>query len=159
TTAAIRKLNPPWPGLTAQTLKLPSAFPSEVYCGNVVIDLKKLLPEADPEGAFTLPEKSEVSLPLTLNFPNTGSMFVRCGAGNREDAGRLLFGTVLRLLASLPPNKAKLTIVDPVGLGQNFSALMHLADYDESLVGGKIWSDVPHIEKELTELTEHIEKI
>jgi S-DNA-T family DNA segregation ATPase FtsK/SpoIIIE len=66
---------------------------------------------------------------------------------------------VLRLLCSLPPNKSKLTIIDPVGLGQNFSALMHLADYDESLVGGKIWSDTSHIEQKLKDLSEHIEKI
>ena len=159
TTAACRKLNPPWSALTAQTLRLPAAFPSEVYCGDVTVDLKKLMPDSDPEGPFSIPEKSEIAMPLTLSFPNQGSMFIRCGVRNREDAGRFLFGTVLRLLCSLPPNKAKLTIIDPIGLGQNFSALMHLADYDESLVGGKIWSDVPHIEKELTELTEHIEKI
>ena len=72
---------------------------------------------------------------------------------------RALSGAVLRLLCSFPPAKAKLVIIDPVGLGQNLAGLMHLADYDESLVGGKIWSDVAHIERKLTELTEHMEKV
>ena len=37
---------------------------------------------------------------------------------------------MLRLLTSLPPAKVRFTIIDPVGLGQNFSAFMHLADFD-----------------------------
>src|SRR6185503_8217027 len=60
---------------------------------------------------------------------------------------------------SFPPAKAKFTIVDPVGLGQNFSALMHLADFDESLVGGRIWTESTHIERKLSEMTEHVEKV
>ena len=158
-TAALRKLDPPWKELTAQTLKLPAQFPAEVYCGDLHVDLKKIAPDADPDGPFSISEKSELALPLMLAFPNQGSLFVRAGARGRDDATRFLFSSVLRLLCSLPPNKAKLTIVDPVGLGQNFSALMHLTDYDESLVGGKIWSDTGHIEQKLKDLSEHIEKI
>ena len=51
-----------------------------------------------------------------------------------------------RLLTTLPPGKARFTIIDPVGLGQNFAGFMHLADYDETLVTGKAWSEPMQIE-------------
>ena len=46
-----------------------------------------------------------------------------------------------RLLTCLPPGRVRFTIIDPVGLGQNFAGFMHLADYDEALVGGRIWTE------------------
>ncbi|MCZ7646762.1 MAG: FtsK/SpoIIIE domain-containing protein [Planctomycetota bacterium] len=54
---------------------------------------------------------------------------------------------------------AHLTIVDPVALGQGFSAFMQLADFDEALIGGRIWTDAGHIDKCLADLTEHMEKV
>jgi hypothetical protein len=36
---------------------------------------------------------------------------------------------------------------------------MHLADHDEQLVGGKIWTEPKHIEQRLTDLTEHMETV
>jgi hypothetical protein len=66
---------------------------------------------------------------------------------------------VTRLLANVPPGKVKFTFIDPVGLGQNASGFMQLADYDESLVSGKAWTEPQHIEKELLELTEHMETV
>ena len=47
----------------------------------------------------------------------------------------------------------------PVGLGENFSAFMHLADYNEQLVTSRIWTDAAHIEQRLTELTGHMENV
>ncbi|MGH7179045.1 MAG: FtsK/SpoIIIE domain-containing protein, partial [Tepidisphaeraceae bacterium] len=55
--------------------------------------------------------------------------------------------------------RVRFTIIDPVGLGQNFAGFMHLADYDESLVGGRIWTDAEHIEQRLADLTEHMETV
>jgi energy-coupling factor transporter ATP-binding protein EcfA2 len=34
---------------------------------------------------------------------------------------------------------------------------MHLADYDEALVGNRIWTEAAHIEQRLADLTEHME--
>src|SRR5688500_13756022 len=64
-----------------------------------------------------------------------------------------------RLLTSLPPGRVRFTIIDPVGLGQNFSGFMHLADHDEALVGGRIWTETDHILQRLTDLTEHMETV
>src|SRR5688500_8261406 len=64
-----------------------------------------------------------------------------------------------RLLTSLPPGRVRFTIIDPVSLGQNFAGFMHLADHDEALVGGRIWTEPEHIEQRLTDLTEHMETV
>ena len=57
----------------------------------------------------------------------------------------MLQAAVLRILTTLPPGKVRLTLVDPVGLGQNFAGFMHLADEDQALVGDRIWTDPRHI--------------
>ena len=59
---------------------------------------------------------------------------------------------MLRMLTSMPPGKVRFTIFDPVGLGENFSAFMHLADYDEQLVTSRIWTESRHIEQRLGRL-------
>src|SRR5207237_646135 len=41
----------------------------------------------------------------------------------------------------------------------NFAGFMHLADHDDALVGGRIWTDSEHIETRLTDLTEHMETV
>lgn len=157
--ALSRGKHPPWTKLSAQTVALPAEFRAEVYIGETRVDLKGLVPESDAEGKFSIPPATTLVLPLVLTFPLNGSLYICAGLDRRGDGMQMLFGAVLRLLCSCPPAKAKLTIIDPVGLGQNFAALMHLADYDESLVNGRIWTDGPHIERKLGELTEHMEKV
>lgn len=66
---------------------------------------------------------------------------------------------MLRFLTSLPHGKVRFTIIDPVGLGQSFSAFMHLADYDEKLVNHRIWTDPAQIQQRLLDLTQHMEDV
>ena len=66
---------------------------------------------------------------------------------------------MLRYLTSIPAGKVRFTIVDPVGLGENFAAFMHLGDYHELLVTNRIWTEAQHIEQRLTDLTEHMENV
>ena len=42
----------------------------------------------------------------------------------------VLQASMFRLLTSLPPGQVRFTIVDPIGIGRNFGAFMHLADFD-----------------------------
>ena len=65
----------------------------------------------------------------------------------------------LRLLSTTPSGKAAFTIFDPIGLGENFAGLMHLSDYEESLINRRIWTQRDQIEERLAELSEHIEKV
>src|SRR5690606_16355389 len=64
-----------------------------------------------------------------------------------------------RLLSVASPGKASFTVIDPVGLGQSFSGVMHLADFAEHLINGKIWTQSGQIEEKLAELNEHMEKV
>src|SRR5262249_56754306 len=89
-----------------------------------------------------------------------GCATLRPTAGTGRTAGvQALQAMMLRFLTSLPPGKVRFTIIDPVGLGENFAAFMHLADYDEQLVGSRIWTETGQIEKRLADLTEHMENV
>jgi len=66
---------------------------------------------------------------------------------------------MLRLLSNAPAGKLSFTLIDPVGLGESFSGIMHLADYDESLINNKIWTQTQQIEQRLADLNEHMEKV
>ena len=81
-----------------------------------------------------------------------------------QDAGRAkaveaLQAVLFRLLTCIPPGKVRFTIIDPVGLGQNFAAFMDLADHDELLVSSRIWTEVGHIEQRMADLTAHMENV
>src|SRR5690606_16452249 len=58
-----------------------------------------------------------------------------------------------------PVGKVSFTLLDPVGLGQNFAAITRLADYEENIIKGRIWTKPDQIEDRLTDLTEHMEKV
>ena len=66
---------------------------------------------------------------------------------------------MFRLLTSLPPGKVRFTIVDPIGIGRNFGAFMHLADYDEALVTNQVWTEPRQIEERLADLAAHMENV
>lgn len=154
-----RERHVPWSDPGWKEPRMGETFPATVYLGDVVVDLKTLAEPPAGAAAFTFPGEGRARLPLSLSFPDQGCFFAAVGPEPRGRAFEALFSMLLRILTAFPPGKAKFLIFDPVGLGQNLSALMHLADYDESLVGGRIWTETVHIERKLTELTEHIEKV
>ena len=100
-----------------------------------------------------------LTLPLALEFPDAASVLIRTEDSGREWAQRFIRRSMMRILTSLPPGKARFTIVDPVGLGQSLSSFMHLADADERLVSSRIWTDQRHIEQALVDLTDHLENV
>ena len=113
-----------------------------------------------PDDDRLVPETSEFTIPALLPFPDQASLLLKASGGDgRKASVDLLQVVMLRLLATLPPGKVRFTIIDPIGLGENFSAFMHLVDYDELLVTSRIWTEVAHIEQRLTDLTEHMETV
>ncbi len=117
------------------------------------------LPQGISRHAHLQVPRTEYSLPAALSYPECPSLLYLAEAEGREVAVRSLQDIMLRLITSLPPGKVRFTIVDPTGLGQNFSAFMHLADFDERLVSSRIWTETVHINKRLTDLTEHMENV
>jgi S-DNA-T family DNA segregation ATPase FtsK/SpoIIIE len=98
--------------------------------------------------------------PALSDFPAHSSLLLKASDGqSRAIAEQTLQAIVFRMLSALPPGKVRFVIVDPVGLGQNFAAFMHLADFDEQLVASRIWTEVPHIEQRLADLTLHMENV
>jgi len=116
--------------------------------------------EGVPE-APALREKSlgPFDLPAMLEFPQRSSLLLTCDHAGKAAAVQTLQTVMLRLMTALPPGKVRFTIFDPVGLGENFAAFMHLADYNESLVNNRIWTESQHIEQRLADLTEHMETV
>ena len=126
--------------------------------GQYTFDLAAVEGAAAEEAELELPQAT-FKLPAVLSYPDQPSLLVEAEGDGRDAATRLFQNVMLRMLTAFPPGKVRFTIIDPVGLGQNFSAFMHLADYDERLVASRIWTESSHINQRLADLTEHMENV
>jgi S-DNA-T family DNA segregation ATPase FtsK/SpoIIIE len=105
---------------------------------------------------FALDGPPEFDVPLVLGFPDRGSVLLE---GDASAAAAAINEIVLRVLTTHPAGRAMFTLIDPVGLGRDFAGLMHLGDYEETLIHGRIWTQTTQIEERLAEINEHIEKV
>jgi hypothetical protein len=133
----------------------PKVFPQRIRFGELHVDLKQITDKYPRE--LALPPT--FSVPATLAFPKHASMVIHTDHAGRAEAIRTQQMLMSRLLTQLPAGRVRFTIIDPVGLGQNFAGFMHLADHDEALVGSRIWTESEHIEQQLANLTEHMETV
>jgi len=159
TNAAAAATFPPWSEQLVNAWTPPVKFTPATKFGHFDLDLAKqpgLLPK-DPR--LALPGPAQVSVPATLSYPDQGSMLFETKESGAGTVIGTLNNTILRLLSTTPPGKLSFTIIDPVGLGQSFAGLMHVADYEESIINRRIWTQRDQIEERLEELGEHIEKV
>jgi S-DNA-T family DNA segregation ATPase FtsK/SpoIIIE len=77
----------------------------------------------------------------------------------RPAAHALVRALITRLLATHRPGTLHLTVFDALGLGQSVAPFLELAEYDKSLLGGKVWSNGADFRVKLAELTAHIELV
>lgn len=98
-------------------------------------------------------------LPAVLALPDRPSLLLKATDEGRDVGAAAVRATMLRMLAAMPPGKLQFTVIDPTGLGQNFSEFMHLADFDEKLIGSRIWTETNHINQKLADLTKHMEDV
>ena len=155
----VEKTCPEWKSRAWFDWQPPDEPARAVPFGRMALDLGPSLGEvlaASPEFAG---QNLEMSLPALVGFPDGASLFIRAQEGGGRHAVELLQVLTLRLLTSIPAGKLRLTIVDPIGLGQNFAAFMHLADFDEQLVSHRIWTEPHQIEQRLGDLTGHMETV
>lgn len=134
-------------------------FSGFVSYGRFRMDTATLAEGLPSSERFSWPMDQVVELPAMLDLPRAGSLYIEFAEQGRDEAVQALQNTMLRLLMSLPPGKARFTVIDPVGLGQNFAGFMHLADHDELPMIEKIWTEPRHIEQQLVDLTEHMENV
>ena len=147
-----------WATLGSAPLKLPPKIPPGIRMGHFSIALADV-PNGVPKEPQLVPERMSFELPACLPFPNRPSLLLKAKDVGREVAVAALQNSMLRFLTTLPGGKVRFTILDPVGLGDNFAAFMHLADYDELLITSRIWTEQGQIEHRLSDLTEHMENV
>ena len=129
-----------------------------VQIGDMTIDTSTLANEL-PQSTELVSCPESFTIPAMLTFPEQPSLVLNADGDGRNESMCVIQNAMLRLLTSLPPGKVRFTIIDPIGLGQNFSAFMHLADFDERLVTNRIWTETSHINQRLGDLTEHMENV
>lgn len=149
---------PDWEQLAEAQWDVGQSWVPAIPFGNHEVSLHESgheLPQ-DPEMRV---DRAEFRLPAVLSFPDRPSLLMEAPDEGRAAAVSVMQTVMLRFLTTFPAGKVRFTIIDPIGLGHNFSAFMHLADYDEQLVSGKIWTDSAHIRQRLDDLTEHMENV
>ena len=153
------RLFPPWDDALWEDRPPPAAAPPAIRFGEIHVG-KEQIPELAP-GDQRLREESvaDFTLPALCPFPDRGSMLFLAQDAGRAKAVEALQAVLFRLLTTIPPGKVRFTILDPVGLGQNFAAFMDLADHDDLLVTSRIWTETAHIEQRLADLTAHMENV
>lgn len=125
--------------------------------GRTLLRAGDLIPRADSElgsqwslvGGFTVP----------LAFEALESLHLVCDQGSRTRSQGLARSLLLRTLATMPPGSARLSIFDPTGLGQSVAPLLELAEYDQALLGGQVWTSRTDLQRVLAEHSAHIEQV
>lgn len=155
--ALLDRYFPVWDARFVENWVPSTKFPPGAKFASLALDLSEASAPQDPR--LALPGPAQVSIPLALTFPAQGSLLFETSDSGSAAITGTLNALILRLLSSLPPGKLSFTIIDPVGLGQNFAGLMHLSDYEETVINRRIWTQREQIEERLAELNEHIEKV
>ncbi|HVJ83909.1 MAG TPA: FtsK/SpoIIIE domain-containing protein, partial [Planctomycetia bacterium] len=156
--ALCNEMFPEWTEGTIDAWRPAERFPRCLAFGELGASLEHL-PNGTPRDARLVgAEGFAEAWPALVPFPG-GSLLLKAPGTALAAANDCLQATMLRALAALPPGKSRFTIIDPVGLGQNFAAFMHLADFDEALVHHRIWTEPSQIEQCLADLTEHMETV
>src|SRR5262249_35975547 len=153
------QLFPPWNESAWRKWTPPTVVPPVVRFGQLQVDLEKIPDGLPADERLRAARRRGCIVPAFLAFPDRCSLLLKAKEEGRTLAVSTLKTIMLRLLTALPAGKARFTIIDPVGLGQNFSAFMHLADYDEALVGSRIWTETSPIKQRLADFTEHMGQV
>lgn len=98
-------------------------------------------------------------LPVTLHRRVHSCLVIHTTTAAMDAAIELAHQTLWRLLSGAMPGRAKLTLIDPLGRGQHFTAFMALADHDPAIVGHRVWTTDQKIEARLAELAHHVEDV
>ena len=150
---------PRWSSPQWQNWSPPKSFNNFAKLGELEVDLHELCDQHPKDKKFALPGSAQFALPLMLDLPRHCSLLLETGDCGHDESVAILNHLMLTLLAGSPPGKINFSIIDPVGLGESFSSVMHLADYENNLIHDKIWTQTEQIDQRLEELNDHMEKV
>ncbi len=98
----------------------------------------------------------EIEHPALVPILNLGNLIFTSSGSAKKTAIQALQSSALRVVTTYPPGKAKLTLIDPVGLGANVAGFMNLP---EQIIGNKAWTESRDIEQQLADLSAHMENV
>ena len=114
---------------------------------------------SDGSGASLFGAALPESLPVVLHRRLQTGLIINAASNQLDQAIDLAQGILWRLLCGVAPGRAKLTLIDPVGRGQNFASFMSMTDHQADIVGHRVWSGERQIEERLAEIAHHAEDI
>lgn len=144
-------LGPNW---TPSTTPLPF-----VRFGTLPFGCQDLAPSVLRFAGARIDPSRALTLPALMAFPATCSILLESDRSGRDRAIETLRTVMVRLFTTLSPGQVRFTLFDPIGLGENFAGFMHAGDYQEALVGGRIWTEASQIQQQLEEVTQHMETV
>ncbi|MEM1304195.1 MAG: hypothetical protein AAGG46_04830, partial [Planctomycetota bacterium] len=136
----------------------PASPAMAVEFGRATVDLARLRSGLSDDPRLR-PDATTIELPTLVTLDDQPSLVLSASGGGKQAAVGVLRSMALRWLVGQPAGKVRLTVLDPTGLGEGFASLMHLADYDENLIAGRIWSEARDIDEQLLRLTTHLETV
>jgi S-DNA-T family DNA segregation ATPase FtsK/SpoIIIE len=99
------------------------------------------------------PKSQQVTFPALVPIIGRGGLVVLAEGKQLDEARNALQSTAVRLIAALPPGLLRLTLVDHLGVGNNFSLL---TPFHEVIRGPMVWHDPRQIASALDALIEHM---
>jgi S-DNA-T family DNA segregation ATPase FtsK/SpoIIIE len=99
------------------------------------------------------------AIPVVLHRRLQTGLIINAASVYVDQAVDLAQAILWRLLCCVAPGRAKLTLIDPIGRGQNFASFMSMTDHQADIVGHRVWSGERQIEERLAELAHHAEDI
>ncbi len=123
-------------------------------------DITPLTPLQRDMPSLSLPEESPRQ-PWSVFFDvvTHGALTLETNADCKDLGNLVVRNTLLRAVTSVPAGNLNITIIDPEGLGKEFSWLMSLADVDPAMVNHRVWTQPLHIAEQLANTARHVEDV
>ncbi len=155
----VDEIGPTWDDPSWPDRPLPQLVPPVIRMGTVAVELAALERGVSSDPRLMDGIAREFELPALRPFPAAANLLIETPTEGRTAAMAVLQASMFRILTSLPPGMVRFTIIDPIGIGRDFGAFMHLADFDPALVTNQVWTDPRQIEERLAELEAHMETV
>jgi S-DNA-T family DNA segregation ATPase FtsK/SpoIIIE len=152
------RLFPDWESTDYDKWAKPDVPSPSIQFGEVSLDFAQVKHGISPDERLR-PAETKMQLPALMTLDEHPVMLITAEEEGRREAIDVLQLVMLRMITAMPPGKVRFTVLDPVGLGENFASFMHLADFDEQLIASRIWTDARQIDEQLTRLTAHMETV